>query len=60
MQKLTATNIDALYGSLKLAPNTMKLLHMVVRACLASAVKKKLIANHPAAKVRYWRSGGRI
>ena len=48
MQKLTATNIDALYGSLKLAPNTMKLLHMVVRACLASAVKKKLIASNPA------------
>jgi integrase len=47
LQKITASDIDILYGKLPLAPSTMHLLHVVLRACLASAVKKKLIAANP-------------
>ncbi len=47
LQKITATHIDALYGGLPLAPRTMHLLHVVLKACLQSAVKKKLIPTNP-------------
>src|SRR5262249_13366362 len=47
LQKITVTHIDTLYGDLPLAPRTMRVLHVVLKACLQSAVKKKLIASNP-------------
>jgi integrase len=50
LQKLTASMIDDLYMSLeeRLAARTVLHLHNCLRPCLASAVKKKLIAENPA------------
>jgi integrase len=49
LRKITATNIDKLYGGLSMAPSTAQLLHIVLKACLAGAVKRKLIPSNPAA-----------
>jgi integrase len=48
LQKITATDIDKLYTGLTLAPGTMTQLSFVLKTCLKSAVKKKLIAVNPA------------
>jgi integrase len=48
LQKITATDIDKLYGGIDLAPRTMTLVHVIVKACLKSAVKKKLLVANPA------------
>jgi integrase len=47
LQKITANDIDTLYGGLTLAPRTMTLVHVVVKASLKSAVKKRLLAVNP-------------
>jgi integrase len=49
LQKITATDIDQLYGDLekKLAPRTMGLVHVIVKSCFQTAVKKKLLAANP-------------
>jgi integrase len=44
LQKITANDIDTLYGNLTLAPRTITLIHVVVKACFKSAVKKRLLA----------------
>jgi integrase len=49
LQKITTRDIDALYGGLTLAPRTAQLLHVVLKACFASAAKKKLIPANPVA-----------
>jgi integrase len=48
LQKIAAGDIDRLYGDLELAPSTAALLHVVLKSCLRSAVKKKIIAANPA------------
>jgi integrase len=50
LQKITATDVDKLYGKLeqKLSPRTMGLLHVVVKSCLATAVRKGLLSTNPA------------
>jgi integrase len=49
LQKITATMIDNLYMDLeqKLATRTILHLHNVLRPCLASAMRKKLISENP-------------
>jgi integrase len=47
MQRITATDIDRLYSGLTLAPGTMTQLNFVLKSCLQSAVKKKLITANP-------------
>jgi integrase len=49
LQKVTARDIDKLYAKLTLGPSTAKLLHVVIKACFASAAKKKLITTNPVA-----------
>lgn len=49
LQKLSARDIDKLYGGVALAPSTAQLLHIILKSCLAGAVKKKLIPTNPAA-----------
>jgi len=49
LQRITAIEIDGLYAGLKLAPRTMTFLHVVVKSCFATAIKKKLIASNPVA-----------
>jgi integrase len=49
LQRISGADIDALYSKLTLAPRTMHLLHATLKACFASAVKKKLIAANPVA-----------
>jgi integrase len=49
LQKIAGTDIDKLYAGLTLGPSTSQLLHIVLKACFASAVKKKLIPANPAA-----------
>jgi integrase len=50
LQKITATDLDTLYAALekKLAPGTMTILHVVVKSCLKTAVRKKLLGTNPA------------
>jgi integrase len=48
IQRITTADIDKLYNKLELAPGTMTSLHFVVKSCLKSAAKKKLIAANPA------------
>lgn len=52
LQKITATDLDNLFGDLAkdLAPRTLSFVHMVVKACLATAVKKGHLAHNPADK----------
>jgi integrase len=49
LQQLNATEIDELYASLgaKLKPRTAHHVHVVLGACLAAAVRKKLRAANP-------------
>jgi integrase len=47
LQKITANDIDTLYGGLTLAPRTMTLVHVIVKACFKNAVKKRLLAANP-------------
>jgi hypothetical protein len=49
LQKITGREIDKLYGGLTLGPRATHLLHVVVKACFASAVKKKIISANPVA-----------
>src|SRR5262249_626576 len=49
LQKISARDIDKLYSGLALGPSTAQLLHIVLKACLASAVKKRLRADNPVA-----------
>jgi integrase len=49
LQKITAADIDKLYAGLIFGPNTARLLHIVLKSCFASAVKKKLRADNPVA-----------
>jgi integrase len=53
LQKLTATGIDNLYIELerKLAVRTVRHVHVTLKACLASAVRKRLISRNPAEDV---------
>jgi integrase len=50
LQKITATDLDKLVGGLELAPRSVAFVHMVVKSCLATAVKKGLLAHNPADK----------
>jgi integrase len=49
LQKITAREIDKLYAGLTLGPRTAQLLHVTLKACFASAAKKKLIPANPIA-----------
>src|SRR5258706_5808981 len=49
LQKVTAGDVDKLYAGLTLGPGTAQILHVVLKACFASAVKKKLRADNPVA-----------
>jgi len=49
LQKITASDIDRLYGGLAFGPSTAQILHIVLKACFASAVKKKLRSDNPVA-----------
>jgi integrase len=49
IQKITASDIDALYSklTLALAPGTMTQLNFVLKSCFKSAIKKKILAYNP-------------
>jgi integrase len=49
LQKITPTEIDDLYKDLaeRQAPRTLAALHVVLKSCLATAVKKKLRQDNP-------------
>jgi len=49
LQKIVAIDIDRLYAALeqKLSPRTMSFLHVVLKSCLATAVKKSLLSTNP-------------
>jgi integrase len=47
LQGLTSRDIDKLYGGLGLAPGSQVLLHVVLKACLGSAVRKRLLPHNP-------------
>jgi integrase len=49
LQKITVKEINKLYSGLTLGPRTVQLLHVVVKACVASALKNKLIPANPVA-----------
>jgi len=49
LQKITAPDIEKLYAELTFGPNTRRLLHIVLKSCFASAVKKKLRTDNPVA-----------
>lgn len=51
LQKLTGTEVDDLYIDLerKLSPRTVHHVHVVLKGCLAVAVRKKLISANPVA-----------
>jgi integrase len=53
LQQLKATDIDALYVELatKVKPRTAHFVHAILGACLATAVRKGLIAVSPMARV---------
>jgi integrase len=50
IQRITANEIDALYIDREqvLAPRTVHHIHVALKACLAVAVRKKLLAANPA------------
>jgi integrase len=50
LQKITATDLDKLYANLEndLSARSMTLLHVVVKSCLTTAVKKGLLSTNPA------------
>src|SRR5262249_9043726 len=52
IQKLTPTEIDHLYIALerKLSAATVLHVHTALKACLATAVRKSVLVNNPAAK----------
>jgi integrase len=47
LQKIESSDINGLYVDVQLAPRTTKLLHVVLKACFASAVKNKKIPANP-------------
>ena len=47
LQKITAGDVDKLYAGFMMAPGTAELVHRVLKACFASAVKKKLRTDNP-------------
>ncbi len=49
LQKITTTEIDNLYINREqvLAPATMGLLHVILKSCLATAVRKGLLSSNP-------------
>jgi integrase len=53
LQQVQATEIDRLYQSIegKIAPRTAHHVHVVLGACLATAVRKGLLATSPMARV---------
>jgi integrase len=48
LQSIGAADIDKLYSGLPLAAGTLGLLHRILKSCLRSAIKKKLLAYNPA------------
>lgn len=52
LQQLQPTEIDALYQALegKVSPRTAHHVHVVIGACLATAVRKGLLTNSPLAR----------
>jgi len=48
LQSIGAADIDKLYSGLPLAAGTLRLLHRILKSCLRSAIKKKLLAYNPA------------
>jgi integrase len=50
LQKITATEIDQLYATLetKLAPGSRVMAHVILKSCLATAVRKGVLATNPA------------
>lgn len=48
LQAITPRDIDSLFGGLRLAPRTLRFVFTVFKACLATAVKKKVLATNPA------------
>jgi integrase len=60
LQQLQATEIDALYRSIegKVAPRTGSHVHVVFSSCLATAVRKGLLAASPMARVSHIPSPG--
>jgi len=47
LQKIKAGDIDRAYAKLKLAPRTKGLVHVILKACLKTAVKRKLLQSNP-------------
>jgi integrase len=47
LQKIKASDIDRLYSSLTLAPRTNGLVHIILKACFRTAVKRKLLQSNP-------------
>jgi integrase len=49
LQKITLSDIDAFYKKLqeKLAPRTLAVLHVALKSCFATAIKKKLRSDNP-------------
>jgi integrase len=51
LQQIQATEIDALYGSLKVAPGTARYVHLVLSSCFATARRKGMLAANPFERV---------
>jgi len=59
LQKVTATDIDRLYGEVAktLAPGTVRFAHIVLKSCLKAATRKDLLATNPADKAETPKAG---
>lgn len=60
LQKLKATEIDALYGELeeKLAPMTINHVHRCFNSCLSTAERKGMLASNPMTRIEQLPSAG--
>lgn len=53
LQKVRATDLEALYRTRTLAANSLQMLHSVIRQALDTAVRDRLIHTNQAAAVRH-------
>lgn len=51
LQKVRASDLEAFYATVKLAPSSVNILHAVVHRALKTAVRDRLIVANPAAAV---------
>jgi integrase len=51
LQKLQATEIDALYRKLEVAPATAQYVHVVLSSCLTTALRQGMLAANPIERI---------